>query len=122
MMPKASLGWASFWPKPQRSGPGVKCTVIVEASGGNEAALVEALQEAGQRVSVVQPGRVRHFARAKNQHAKSDPIEAQVLAALGEAIQSAATPAPSAAQKRLAALVGRRQQLVQYGVCSIWIA
>ena len=46
--------------------PGYKIHVIVEATGGYEAALVEALHRAGRRVSVIQPSRVRHFANAKN--------------------------------------------------------
>jgi len=66
--------------------PGYKIHVILEATGGYEAALVEALHGAGLRLSVIQPSRVRHFANAKNKHAKTDPIDAAVLVAFGEAI------------------------------------
>jgi transposase len=93
--------------------PGLTLQVVLEASGGYESALVEVLQEAGWRVSVVQPGRVRHFAKAKNQLAKSDRIDAEVLVAFGEAIQPPPTPAPSAAQRHLCVLVRRRAQLVE---------
>jgi transposase len=74
--------------------PGYKIHVILEAIGGYEAALVEALHGAGLRLSVIQPSRVRHFASAKNKHAKSDPIDAEVLAAFGEAIQPPPTSPP----------------------------
>ena len=92
--------------------PGYKIHVILEATGGYEAALVEALHGAGLRLSVIQPSRVRHFANAKNKHAKTDPIDAAVLAAFGEAIQPPPTPPPSAAQTHLVKLVGRRAQLL----------
>jgi len=92
--------------------PGYKIHVILEATGGYEAALVEALHGAGLRLSIIQPSRVRHFARAKNKHAKSDPIDAAVLAAFGEAIQPPPTSPPSVAQTHLVRLVGRRAQLL----------
>src|SRR5438034_4830215 len=58
----------------EKAQPGTKVHVILEATGGYEAALVGALHGAGQLVSVIQPSRVRHFAYAKNQRAKTDPI------------------------------------------------
>ena len=99
--------------------PGYKIHVIVEATGGYEALLVEALHGAGLRVSVIQPSRVRHFANAKNQHAKNDPIDAAILAAFGEAIQPLPTPPPSPAQTHLVKLVGRRAQLVDTRVTEL---
>ena len=92
--------------------PGYQIHVILEATGGYEAALVEALHGAGLRLSVIQPSRVRHFANAKNKRAKTDPIDAAVLAVFGEAIQPPPTPPPSAAQTHLVKLVGRRAQLL----------
>jgi len=92
--------------------PGYKVHVIVEATGGYEAALVEALHGAGLRVSVIQPSRVRHFANAKNKRAKSDPIDAAILTAFGEAIEPPPTPSPSAAQAHLVKLVSRRSQIL----------
>ena len=97
----------------EATNPGAKVHVILEATAGYEAALVRALHDAGFTLSVIQPSRVRHFAQAKNKRAKTDPIDAGVLAAFGEAIRPEPTAPPSAAQKRLAELVGRRTQLVE---------
>jgi transposase len=92
---------------------GTKVHVIVEATGGYEAALVRALHAAGQPLSVIQPARVRHFARAKNQRAKTDPIDAGVLTAFGEAIRPAPSAPPTPTQIHLAELVSRRAQLIE---------
>jgi transposase len=92
--------------------PGSHCHVILEATGGYEAAVVEALHAAGHRLSVIQPARARSFARAQANHAKTDPIDAALLAEFGQRLQPAPTPAPSAAQRRLLMLVVRRSQLV----------
>jgi transposase len=88
------------------------CQVIIEATGGYEAAVVEALHAAGQRLSVIQPARARSFARARANHAKTDPIDAALLAEFGQRLQPPPTPAPSAAQRRLLMLVVRRSQLI----------
>ena len=87
--------------------------IVCEASGGYEQAIVRALHAAGVAVSVVEAGRVRHFARAQGRRAKTDPIDAAVLSAYGRAIQPAPTPAPTALQLRLAALSTRRLQLME---------
>jgi transposase len=97
----------------EKAQPGTKVHVILEATGGYEAALVRALHKAGQPVSVIQPSRVRHFAYAKNQRAKSDPIDARILTQFGEAIRPAPTAAPSTAQIHLSVLVTRRAQLIE---------
>ena len=96
----------------EKAEPGTKVHVIVEATGGYEAALVRALHQAAQPVSVIQPSRVRHFAYAKNQRAKTDPIDARVLTDFGQAIRPAPTPPPSAAQIHLAELINRRARTV----------
>lgn len=85
--------------------------VIREATGGYERDPVAALQAAALPVSVLNPARVRHFARAAGRLAKTDPIDASVLTAYGQAFRPAATPAPTPAQSQLAALVARRLQL-----------
>jgi transposase len=99
--------------------PGTRIQVVLEATGGYEAALVAALHAAQRPVSVIQPSRARHFARARAEHAKTDPIDAEVLTAFGEALRPAPTPAPSTAQSHLAVLVGRRAQLVTMRVAEL---
>jgi transposase len=87
--------------------------IVCEASGGYEQAIVRVLHAAGVPVSIVEAGRVRHFARAKGQRAKTDPIDAAMLSAYGRALQPAPTPAPTAEQTRLAELSTRRLQLLE---------
>jgi transposase len=86
--------------------------VICEATGGYEQPVVRALHAAQVPASVVEAGRVRHFARAKGQRAKTDAIDAPVLSEYGRVFQPAPTPAPTAQQTRLAALSTRRHQLL----------
>ncbi|WP_158277570.1 IS110 family transposase [Opitutus sp. ER46] len=86
--------------------------VICEPSGGYEQALLEALWAAGLPVSLVNAARVRSFARAQGLLAKTDAIDACVLRAFGELLRPAQTAAPAPSRRRLAALVQRREQLV----------
>jgi transposase len=85
--------------------------IVVEATGGYEEDLVLALFEAGLPVALVSPQRVRQYARAKGRLAKTDPLDAQLLAEYGQAIQPRLFVGKSAERKRLSALVGRRNQL-----------
>lgn len=85
--------------------------IVVEATGGYEEALVQALFEAKLPVARVSPQRVRQYARAKGQLAKTDPLDAQLLAQYGKAIQPRLFVGKSEARKQLSALVGRRNQL-----------
>ena len=85
--------------------------VVCEATGGWERPIVAALHAAGIAVSVVNPRQVRDFARGRGQRAKTDAIDAALLAAFGAANAPAPTSAPSAAQAELAAWVTRREQL-----------
>ena len=86
--------------------------VVCEATGGYEQRLVRALQAAGIPVSILEAGRVRHFARAQGQRAKTDPIDAKVLSDYGLAFQPKPTPPASPQQQQLADWSQRRQQLV----------
>jgi transposase len=90
---------------------GEKVQVICEASGGYERALVQALQSAGVKVSVVQASRVRQFARAAGILAKTDRIDAAVLCAFGEAIKPELTLARESTQERLRELEAHRRHL-----------
>jgi transposase len=87
--------------------------VILEASGGYEQALVRTLHEHRIALSVLEPSRVRGFAQAQGLRAKTDPIDAEVLRAFGEAIRPQPTLAPCQEQVRLVELVTRRTQLIE---------
>jgi len=84
--------------------------VVVEATGGLEIALVAELA-AAMPVAVVNPRQVRDFAKATGQLAKTDQIEAAVLARFGEAIRPEPRPLKDEETRHLAALVSRRRQL-----------
>lgn len=85
--------------------------IVVEATGGYEEALVLALFEASLPVALVSPQRVRQYARAKGRLAKTDPLDAQLLAEYGKAIQPRLFVGKSEERKQLSSLVGRRNQL-----------
>ncbi|MCB0190770.1 MAG: IS110 family transposase [Anaerolineae bacterium] len=87
--------------------------VVVEASGGYEAALVSELVERGQAVAVVNPTRVRAFARAEGILAKTDKIDARVIARFGAVMKPAARARRDEAQVALNELISRRRQLVE---------
>ena len=86
--------------------------IVVEATGGYEAQLVDELSLAALPVSRVNPGRVRKFAQGLNWFAKTDKIDAKVLALFGEKAQPRRVVLPSAAEKRLSALLKRRKQVL----------
>ena len=88
-------------------------SICLEASGGLETALVCALLEADLPVVVVNPRQVREFARATGRLAKTDSIDAGVLAQFAEAIKPEARPLPDEATRDLSALVARRRQLIE---------
>jgi transposase len=85
--------------------------IVVEATGGYQRAVVEALFWAGLAVAVVNPARVRQFARACGLLAKTDKLDAQVLAVFGERVQPRRYESKSEAGKQLSALLVRRRQL-----------
>ena len=86
--------------------------VVVEATGGLETVVVAALAGAGLPVVVVNPAQIRAFAKALGQRAKTDPIDADVIARFAEAINPAPRPLPDAATRLLADLVARRRQII----------
>lgn len=87
--------------------------VVLEATGGLEIPLVAALAAAGLPVVVVNPRQVRDFAKALGMLAKTDRIDAHVLALFGERIQPPLRPLPDAETMALGALVERRRQVVE---------
>jgi transposase len=85
--------------------------IVLEATGGLELPLVSELAAAGLPVRVVNPRQVRDFAKATGRLAKTDRLDAQVLAHFAEALRPEPRPLPDAATQALRALVTRRQQL-----------
>ena len=86
--------------------------VALEATGGREVGLVAALVAAGVPVAVVNPRQVRRFAQAVGQLAKTDALDAQLLARFADVVRPAPRPVPAAEAQRLSALLERRQQVV----------
>jgi transposase len=86
--------------------------IVVEATGGYEAPVVGALAAHGLPIVVVNPRQVRHFAKALGILAKTDRIDAHVLAQFAATVPLELRPFPEPARAALAALVGRRRQLV----------
>ena len=86
--------------------------VVMEATGGYEELLVTLLHEHHIAVAVVNPRRVRDFASGIGRDAKTDPIDASVIARYGEVVQPAAQAAKSDEDKKLRGLVERRRQLL----------
>lgn len=87
--------------------------IVLEATGGYETAAVSALALAGLPVAVVNPRHVRDFAKALGVLAKTDRLDATVLATFAERVRPAPRPLPDDAQVELRALVTRRGQLVE---------
>ena len=87
--------------------------LVMESSGGLEALLAAELDGAGFKVAVVNPRQVRQFARSMGRLAKTDRLDAEVLARFGEAVRPAARPLANEQAQALEALVTRRRQLVE---------
>jgi len=85
--------------------------IVVEATGGYQRAVVEALFRAGLAVAVVNPARVRQFARADGLLAKTDRLDAFVLAKFGKKMQPRQYEGKTEAEKQLSALLVRRKQV-----------
>lgn len=86
--------------------------VVLEATGGRESAVAAALGVAGLAVAVVNPRQVRDFARAIGQLAKTDALDAQLLARFAEVVRPQPRPLPDAQAQELSALLTRRHQLL----------
>jgi transposase len=89
-----------------------QATVILEATGGLEFRVAAALTSAGFRVAIVNPRQVRDFARALGRLAKTDPIDAEILALFGDRVRPEPRPIPDSALRSLEAHVARRRQIV----------
>ena len=87
--------------------------IVLEATGGLEWPITAALAAAGLPVVVVNPRQVRDFARATGTLAKTDRLDATVLAHFADAVRPQPRPLPDATSRTLAALMARRRQLVE---------
>jgi transposase len=94
----------------------VKCSpelIVLEATGGYEYAAAYALMKAGLAVAVVNPRQVRDFAKAVGKLAKTDPIDARLLAHFAEAVRPPARPVPDQQLDEIGHLVTRHRQLIE---------
>ena len=87
--------------------------IVLEATGGVERRVVRALASEELPVVVVNPRQVRDFAKATGQLAKTDRIDAEVLARFGEAVRPELRPLPDVCSQELRALVARRRQITE---------
>jgi transposase len=97
----------------QRLRPHVPVLVVIEATGGYERGVVAALAAAGIPLVVANPRQVRDFARSTGQLAKTDRIDAQVLALFAERVRPEPRPLPDEATRTLTALLARRRQILE---------
>jgi transposase len=86
--------------------------VVLEATGGFEVALVGALAAVGMPLVVANPRQVRDFAKATGQLAKTDRLDAQILAQFAATVRPIPRPLPEACTQELAAVLTRRRQLI----------
>jgi transposase len=87
--------------------------VVMEATGGHEVAVVAALAAASLPVVVVNPRQIRAYARATGQLAKTDALDARVIALFAEAVRPEVRPLPDGQTRALDEAVTRRRQLVE---------
>ncbi len=87
--------------------------IVCEATGGFERAAIAALAAAGLPVVVANPRQVRDFARATGQLAKTDQLDAGILALFAERVRPTPRPLPDAAAQLLDAVLTRRRQLLE---------
>jgi transposase len=87
--------------------------VVLEATGGFEATVAAALAGAGLPLCVVNPRQIRDFARAMGRLAKTDGLDAEVIALFAERVRPPARPLPEPERRRFAELVSRRRQILE---------
>jgi transposase len=86
--------------------------VAIEATGGFESVVAAAVGGAGLPLAVVNPAQVRHYAQAVGRRAKTDAVDAEVIARFAEATRPEPRQLPDAATQLLAELVARRRQII----------
>lgn len=116
-----SLAASSAWRLPNKAGQAEKLArqlhgtqlVVLEATGGYERLVVSMLQESGVPVAVVNPKRIRDFARSTGKLAKTDKLDARLLAEYAKTCQPSPQPKPDPATQTLQALNARRQDMIK---------
>ena len=92
-------------------GDSAGCLVVMEASGGYERTAHRELLAQGVLAAIVNPKRVRDFARGMGLEAKTDRVDARLIARYGEVMRPAATPLPDPARRELREILACRRQL-----------
>lgn len=105
---EVGLGTLAAW-----LGPRAPTLLVLEATGGLETLVVTALVEAGLPVAVINPRQARDFAKATGRLAKTDALDAEVLAHFGAAIRPEPRPWKDTQAQELTALIQRRRQIVE---------
>ncbi len=90
-----------------------QASIVMEATGGYEKPIAQSLQKAGLSISVVNPRPIRDFAKALGKLAKTDRIDAEVIALFAEKMQPKANRQYSETQQKLAELNARRRQIIE---------
>jgi transposase len=93
--------------------PDAIAQVVIESTGGLERPIIKALTEASIPVALINPSRVRYFAKASGLYAKTDELDARILAAYGKSIKLRSYTAPSEEKTKLSDLGSRRRQLLE---------
>lgn len=87
--------------------------VVVESTGGLELPVVRALSDASISVALINPARVRHFAKATGLYAKTDRLDAHILAEYGKSVKLRSYSPPTEKELELSGLGSRRRQLLE---------
>src|SRR5271156_1282335 len=87
--------------------------VVLEATGGFEATVAAALAGIGLPLCIVNPRQIRDYARAMGRLAKTDTLDAEVIALFAERIRPEVRPLPEPERNHLAEIVGRRRQIIE---------
>ncbi len=87
--------------------------IAIKATGGFETIAAAAIAGAALPLAIVNPAQVRHFAQAVGKRAKTDPLDAEVIAHFAEAVKPPVRPVPDEQARLLADLVARRRQIIE---------
>jgi transposase len=87
--------------------------IAIEATGGFETIAAAAIAGAALPLAIVNPAQVRHFAQAVGKRAKTDPLDAEVIAHFAAAVKPPVRPVPDEQARLLAELVARRRQIIE---------